>query len=91
MSNFALTTEQLAAIDANRRGIRRLKIEALAGTGKTSTLVELAKDMKVRKSRQRTLYVAFNNYVVDEIFVPSYPWRALPMLMSYQSLLVLQF
>ena len=69
MSNFALTTEQLAAIDANRRGIRRLKIEALAGTGKTSTLVELAKDMKVRKSRQRTLYVAFNNYVVDEVSV----------------------
>jgi superfamily I DNA/RNA helicase len=59
--------EQLAVLDASRRNVRRLKIEALAGTGKTSTLIELAKDLKVRRSRQRTLYVAFNNFVVDEV------------------------
>ena len=69
MAEFSLTTEQQAVLDASKRGVRRLKIEALAGTGKTSTLVELAKDLKIRKSRQRTLYVAFNNYVVDEVSV----------------------
>ena len=63
----ALTSEQQAVLDASRQGIRRLKVEALAGTGKTTTLVELAKDLKVRKSRQRTLYVAFNRFVVDDV------------------------
>ena len=67
MAEFALTTEQQAVLDASRQGVRRLKIEALAGTGKTSTLVELAKDLKVRKSRQRTLYIAFNHFIVDEV------------------------
>jgi len=69
MVDYSLTFEQQSVIDAARRGVRRLKVEALAGTGKTSTLVELAKDLKIRKSRQRTLYVAFNNFVVDEVSV----------------------
>lgn len=62
-----LTAEQQAVIDASRLGVRRLKVEALAGTGKTTTLVELSKDLKIRSSRQRTLYVAFNRFVVDEV------------------------
>jgi len=67
VSVTALTSEQRAVLDASRQGVRRLKVEALAGTGKTTTLVELAKDLKVRKSRQRTLYVAFNRFVVDDV------------------------
>lgn len=69
MAEFSLTSEQLAVLDASRRGVRRLKIEALAGTGKTSTLVELAKDLKIRRSSQKTLYVAFNRFVVEEVSV----------------------
>lgn len=69
MATHKLTPEQEEVIEASRRGVRRLKVEALAGTGKTSTLVELAKDLKIRKSRQKTLYVAFNKFVVDEVSV----------------------
>lgn len=67
MSVSVLTEEQQAVLDVSRAGVRRLKVEALAGTGKTTTLVELAKDLKVRRSRQRTLYVAFNRFVVEDV------------------------
>lgn len=65
----SLTSEQQSVLNASRRGLHRLKVEALAGTGKTFTLVELAKDLKVRRSSQRTLYVAFNRFVVEDVSV----------------------
>ena len=57
---LAPTDEQLHCIDAYRQG-RVLKVNALAGTGKTTTL-ELMADAR----RIKTLYIAYNRAVVEE-------------------------
>lgn len=56
-----LTGEQLAIVDAAHDG-DTLAVEALAGTGKTSTLTEIARTMPNR----RGLYLAFNKRVATE-------------------------
>lgn len=56
--SFTLTDQQVHARDCYRTG-RRLKLVAGAGTGKTSTLVELAKCDNRRKR-----YLAFNKAIV---------------------------
>jgi superfamily I DNA/RNA helicase len=58
---FQPTEEQLAVIDAAKQG-DDLSIEALAGTGKTSTLKLLAES----QSSKSGVYVAFNRSIVDE-------------------------
>lgn len=55
------TNEQLAIIDADVRPGGVLKCKAYAGTGKTSTLVEVAK-----KSPDDVLYLAFNSSVAKD-------------------------
>lgn len=55
------TPEQQAALEEARTG-RNFVIEALAGTGKTSTLVMIAEE----KLGQRGLYLAFNRAIADE-------------------------
>lgn len=62
----SLTSEQEAVVIAARES-RRLKIEALAGTGKTTVLVAVARDIKTRNPVRRILYTAFNRMVVDEV------------------------
>ncbi len=54
------TDEQKQAIDLAREG-RTMKVSALAGTGKTSTLVGIAQEM-----RGRGLYLAFNKGIATE-------------------------
>lgn len=58
---FQLTAEQLQAIDHFKSG-DNLKIEAFAGTGKTSTLVELAKSAQGKSGH----YFAFNRAIADD-------------------------
>jgi superfamily I DNA/RNA helicase len=59
--NVRLTDEQKTAVALAYAG-HNLKIEALAGTGKTSTLCEIAKALAPR----RGLYLAFNKSIADE-------------------------
>ena len=59
--SYPPTAEQQRAIDLSLEGID-LKIEAAAGSGKTSTLVEIGK----AKSTQRGLYICFNRANADE-------------------------
>jgi hypothetical protein len=54
-----LTTEQEKIIST----IDNLKINAVAGSGKTSTLIEYAKS---RPAGSKILYIAFNKSVSDE-------------------------
>lgn len=56
-----LTDEQQAIVDRVKRG-DSLKVEALAGTGKTSTLIAVASACPDR----RMLYIAFNRSVAEE-------------------------
>jgi hypothetical protein len=58
---FAMTGEQVAIVDAARGG-NRVVGEALAGTGKTSTAVEITKAMP----GVPTTYIAFNKSVQRE-------------------------
>lgn len=60
------TDEQRLVIDASN-SVRRLKVEALAGTGKTTVLVEIAKTLKTNDPTKRILYTAFNKMVVKEV------------------------
>lgn len=60
MSEFPPTAEQQAAIDAARSG-RSMALEALAGTGKTTTL-----EMVARALPGAGQYTAFNRAIVDE-------------------------
>jgi superfamily I DNA/RNA helicase len=59
--SFHPTNEQLAVIEAARQG-DDLSVEALAGTGKTSTLKLLAES----QSSKAGVYIAFNRSIVDE-------------------------
>lgn len=58
---FTPTNEQAAIVDACASGVN-VKVEALAGTGKTSTLELAAHAMEGKKG----LYLAFNKSVKDE-------------------------
>jgi UvrD/REP helicase N-terminal domain/UvrD-like helicase C-terminal domain len=58
---FAPTDEQFAALDLFREG-ETMVIDALAGTGKTSTLMLLASDTKARGQ-----YLAFNKAIVADV------------------------
>jgi superfamily I DNA/RNA helicase len=57
------TDEQVAAVDAALSG-QSFAVEALAGTGKTSTLVLVARAMTQR--RRRGTYLAFNKAIVKD-------------------------
>ncbi len=58
--NFPPTAEQKRAIDAFLSG-RNVKINAFAGSGKTSTLVQIA-----HRTTRQGLYLAFNKKIVDD-------------------------
>ena len=58
-----LTDQQKTIIDAVNSPNKIIKIEALAGTGKTTTLIEIAKHYKNKK----ILFFAFNNSVAKEL------------------------
>lgn len=60
-SSFNLTTEQEEAIELFHEN-DLLKVNAFAGTGKTSTLIAMA-----NSSPLRGLYLAFNKSIADEI------------------------
>jgi hypothetical protein len=61
-----LTDEQRLVLYA-ANSVRRLKAEALAGTGKTTVLVEVAKALKTNDPTKRILYTAFNKMVVKDV------------------------
>jgi DNA helicase-2/ATP-dependent DNA helicase PcrA len=60
------TDQQLAIFDEVVNGSGNLMIKALAGTGKSSVLLETIKRLRQAKPRSRILYVAFNVNVVEE-------------------------
>ncbi len=64
MQPYAYTSEQLEIIDCVKEMCSNeiLKINAFAGTGKTSTLVAIAKALPYK----RFLYLAFNSSIVEE-------------------------
>jgi F-box protein 18 (helicase) len=59
---FKLTKEQRDVLKAVKDGVGFLKINAFAGTGKTTTLIEIAKQNKDKK----ILYLAFNRAIQQE-------------------------
>jgi hypothetical protein len=59
---FALTSEQTDIVDASHAGHEKIVVEALAGTGKTSTLKALAASYP----RRPGVYLAFNTSVKQE-------------------------
>jgi superfamily I DNA/RNA helicase len=61
MSNYTPTDEQQAAVDAAQTG-ENVVLKAGAGSGKTSTLVNIAEAL----SRKRIAYVAFNKDIAEE-------------------------
>jgi DNA helicase-2/ATP-dependent DNA helicase PcrA len=60
------TSQQLAVFDEVLRGSGHLVIRALAGTGKSSTLLESIRRLRAVKPNARVLYAAFNVNVVEE-------------------------
>ncbi len=62
------TAEQIAVADLFRQG-DTMVVDALAGTGKTTTLRLLA-----ASTRRRGVYVAYNRAIVDDV-ATSLPWR----------------
>jgi len=65
VSEHALTDEQRAIVDAVAAG-RTVVVRALAGTGKTSTLVAVARHLQETAPQRRVLYLAFNKVTADE-------------------------
>lgn len=59
MTDFDPTPQQQAIIDAALEG-NDVTVHALAGTGKTSTLVAVAEHLKEEHPKKRVLYLAFN-------------------------------
>ncbi len=57
-----LTEEQVFAVDMATRCTGHMKIEAFAGTGKTTTLAAIAKQMKGKKGQ----FLAFNRPIADD-------------------------
>jgi superfamily II DNA or RNA helicase len=64
MSTFVPSEEQAAIFDAVLNTSDNVAIRALAGTGKTTTLVELAKKLPKHGSK---LFCAFNKDIVAEL------------------------
>ena len=57
-----LTNEQKAIIEEVKKGTKQIKINAFAGTGKTTVLVEIAK----ANTDKKILYLAFNRSIANE-------------------------
>ena len=64
-ASFPLTPEQSAAVEMALTG-RDCVIEALAGTGKTSTLVAIAEAIQAADPTRRVLYLALNKSIVTD-------------------------
>ena len=58
---FALTDEQQQAVAMARR-MQSFKVSALAGTGKTTTLTEIARAL----GQKRGIYLSFNRIIAME-------------------------
>ena len=65
MVGVQLTEEQQAAVEAALKE-ERLRVMALAGTGKTTTLLSIAQSL-VAEGARKVLIVAFNNSVAKEL------------------------
>jgi len=59
---MALTKQQQNVIDTVKNNDGIVKVQACAGSGKTFTLVELAKELKPKSG----LYIAYNKAIADE-------------------------
>ena len=64
MSNFIPSDEQQVIFDTHKNTRVNLALRALAGTGKTTTLMELAKTLPPRQS---AIYCAFNKDIVGDV------------------------
>lgn len=63
--DFPPTDEQMAVIDAVMTG-ENVVVPALAGSGKTSTLITLARRMLKEQPDKKMLYLAFNRSAADD-------------------------
>ena len=62
---FPPTAQQQAILDACAQG-SNVAVQALAGTGKTSTLVLAARQLMDRAPEARVIYTAFNRAIVED-------------------------
>ena len=65
ISKFPPTKEQRSIVDAIMRG-KDVVVQALAGTGKTSTLVLAAKRILAERPDSKLLYIVFNKETAEE-------------------------
>ena len=63
---ITLTDEQKAIIDTVNNDDKVIKINAYAGCGKTTTLVELVKEIRKKDKKSRILYIVFNKAMVED-------------------------
>jgi len=64
MSKFEVTPAHAAIFDAIEAGDRNLMISAVAGSGKTTTIIEA---MSLIPSNERVMFLAFNKAIADEL------------------------
>ena len=78
--DFPPTPQQQAILDAFGDG-KSIAVQALAGTGKTTTLVLLARALLNRSPDARIVYTAFNSAIVDEARRGRFPRNVTPSTM----------
>jgi len=64
--SFKLTEEQQAIVDSLYTDNDVVKINAYAGTGKTSSLIELVKEIRKKDQKCSILYLVFNKGMVQD-------------------------
>lgn len=64
--SFELTDEQKAIVNTIYDDNKVIKINAFAGSGKTSSLVEIVKEIRKNDKDSKILYLVFNKSMVDD-------------------------
>ncbi len=66
MSKFELTEEQKNIINTVHDKSNIIKVNAYAGSGKTSTIVELVKEIRKNDKESKILYLVFNRSMIQD-------------------------
>lgn len=61
------STHQQAFFDAGIKTDRNILVQSVAGSGKTTTAIEMASRIFESKPRVRILFLAFNNHIIKDI------------------------
>lgn len=63
---YKLTDEQIAIVNTVHNGEKEIKINAYAGSGKTSTLVSIVEEIRKKDKDCKILYLVFNKSMVSD-------------------------